>query len=83
MRALPQVCLPSAAHIRYVSKLTHHHQCSIKYHLLHPEYILTRMRQLGSKFNLSIVLCLVDVEGSTQPLEVGPGSLHILALSFF
>lgn len=42
---------------------------SIKYHLLHPEYILTRMRQLGSKFNLSIVLCLVDVEGSTQPLE--------------
>jgi DNA excision repair protein ERCC-1 len=44
--------------------------CSIKYHLLHPEYIITRMRQLGSRFNLSIVLCLVDVEGNTQPLEV-------------
>lgn len=42
---------------------------SIKYHLLHPEYIQGRMRQLKNKFDLSVLLCLVDVEGSTKPLE--------------
>jgi hypothetical protein len=45
---------------------------SIKYHLLHPEYIHGRMRQLSGKFNLCVLLCLVDVEGSTQALEVLP-----------
>ncbi|KND01765.1 DNA repair protein rad10 [Spizellomyces punctatus DAOM BR117] len=35
---------------------------SLKYHRLHPEYVYTRIRQLGHHYLLRILLCLVDIE---------------------
>ncbi|KAH6608815.1 Rad10 [Trichoderma cornu-damae] len=34
---------------------------SLKYHRLHPEYIYTRMRNLQGRYNLRILLTLVDI----------------------
>src|SRR5437879_5024359 len=34
---------------------------SLKYHRLHPEYIYTRIRLLAGKYNLRIVLVMVDI----------------------
>lgn len=34
---------------------------SLKYHRLHPEYIYTRIRNLQGKYNLRILLTLVDI----------------------
>ncbi|KAH9301894.1 hypothetical protein KI387_013477 [Taxus chinensis] len=42
---------------------------SLRYHLLHPEYIYYRIRELQKSFKLRVVLCHVDVEDVTKPLH--------------
>lgn len=42
---------------------------SLKYHRLHPEYIYTRIRALGQKFNLRILLTMVDIENHEDSLK--------------
>lgn len=42
---------------------------SLKYHRLHPEYIYNRIRQLQGKYNLRILLCMVDIENHEEPLK--------------
>ncbi|KZV58350.1 DNA excision repair protein ERCC-1-like [Dorcoceras hygrometricum] len=41
---------------------------SLRYHLLHPDYLYFRIRELQKKFKLSVVLCHVDVEDVVKPL---------------
>ena len=41
---------------------------SIRYHLLFPNYLIRRIRELKSDFRLRIILCLVDVDDSETPL---------------
>lgn len=42
---------------------------SLKYHRLHPEYIYGRIKALGGKYNLRIVLVLVDIDNHEDPLK--------------
>ena len=42
---------------------------SLKYHLMFPEYIGERMREVGRGFTVRLVLCRVDVANSDGPLE--------------
>ncbi|TKA24996.1 hypothetical protein B0A50_06094 [Salinomyces thailandicus] len=42
---------------------------SLKYHRLHPEYIYTRIKQLQGKYNLRIVLCMVDIQNHEESLK--------------
>lgn len=42
---------------------------SLKYHRLHPEYIYTRIRGLQGKYNLRILLALVDIPNHEDPLR--------------
>ena len=43
-----------------------------RYHLLHPDYIGARLRQLQRSFRLLVLLVLVDVEDAGRPLvELG------------
>lgn len=42
---------------------------SLKYHRLRPEYIYGRIRQLGSLYNLRILLTMVDIENHQQALQ--------------
>ena len=42
---------------------------SLKYHRLHPEYIYSRIRQLGQKYLLRVVLVMVDIENHQDPLR--------------
>ncbi|KVI08533.1 DNA repair protein rad10 [Cynara cardunculus var. scolymus] len=48
------------------------HSCalylSLRYHLLHPDYLYYRIRELGKNFKLRVVLCHVDVEDVVKPL---------------
>ncbi|KAF8408177.1 hypothetical protein HHK36_007319 [Tetracentron sinense] len=41
---------------------------SLRYHLLHPDYLYYRIRELQKDFKLRIVLCHVDVEDVVKPL---------------
>ena len=41
---------------------------SLRYHLLKPEYIGFRARQLHGAFRLRVLLCLVDVDDPVRPL---------------
>jgi len=41
---------------------------SLRYHLLHTDYIYVRVRELGMTFRLRILLVLVDVEDYRQPV---------------
>uniref|UniRef100_A0A1J3IP01 DNA excision repair protein ERCC-1 n=1 Tax=Noccaea caerulescens TaxID=107243 RepID=A0A1J3IP01_NOCCA len=41
---------------------------SLRYHLLHPDYLYFRIRELQKNFKLRLVLCHVDVEDSVKPL---------------
>lgn len=38
--------------------------CSLRYHLLHPDYLYFRIRELQKNFKLRVVLCHVDVVSS-------------------
>ncbi|KAJ0015057.1 hypothetical protein Pint_19982 [Pistacia integerrima] len=42
--------------------------CSLRYHLLHPDYLYYRIRELQKSFKLRVVLCHVDVEDVVKPL---------------
>lgn len=42
---------------------------SLKYHRLHPEYIYTRIRNLQGKYNLRILLVLVDIPNHEDALR--------------
>ena len=39
-----------------------------RYHRLHPEYIVSRMKEILRSFRLRVVLCHVDVEDPKEPL---------------
>lgn len=41
---------------------------SLRYHLLHPDYLYFRIRELQMNFKLRVVLCHVDVEDVVKPL---------------
>ncbi|KAJ4957724.1 hypothetical protein NE237_024835 [Protea cynaroides] len=42
---------------------------SLRYHLLHPDYLYHRIRELQKNFKLRVVLCHVDVEDVIKPLQ--------------
>lgn len=42
---------------------------SLKYHRLHPEYIYTRIRNLQGKYNLRIILVMVDIPNHEESLR--------------
>ena len=42
---------------------------SLKYHRLHPEYIYSRIRALGQKYNLRILLTMVDIHNHEESLK--------------
>ncbi|KAK6117651.1 hypothetical protein DH2020_048613 [Rehmannia glutinosa] len=42
---------------------------SLRYHLLHPDYLYFRIRELQKNFKLRVVLCHVDVEDVVKPLH--------------
>ncbi|KAH0762748.1 hypothetical protein KY290_018821 [Solanum tuberosum] len=41
---------------------------SLRYHLLHPDYLYFRIKELQKNFRLRIILCHVDVEDVIKPL---------------
>lgn len=42
---------------------------SLKYHRLHPEYIYGRIRKLAGKYDLRILLVIVDIDNHEEPLR--------------
>ncbi|CAM6013424.1 unnamed protein product [Sphagnum balticum] len=42
---------------------------SLRYHLLHPDYLYFRIRELQKSFRLRVVLCHIDVEDVIKPLH--------------
>ena len=42
---------------------------SLKYHRLHPEYIYARIRALGHKYNLRVLLTMVDIQNHEESLK--------------
>ncbi|KAK5120598.1 hypothetical protein LTR85_006254 [Meristemomyces frigidus] len=42
---------------------------SMKYHRLHPEYIYTRIKNLQGKYNLRVVLVMVDIQNHEESLR--------------
>jgi len=42
---------------------------SIRYHLLHPDYLYYRIRELQKNFRLRVILCHIDVEDVVKPLH--------------
>ncbi|KAH7028328.1 restriction endonuclease type II-like protein [Macrophomina phaseolina] len=42
---------------------------SLKYHRLHPEYIYSRIRALAGKYNLRILLTMVDIDNHEEALK--------------
>lgn len=42
---------------------------SLKYHRLHPEYIYSRIRQLGKLYNLRVLLTMVDITNHEEALK--------------
>ncbi|TKA74696.1 hypothetical protein B0A55_05089 [Friedmanniomyces simplex] len=42
---------------------------SLKYHRLHPEYIYTRIKNLQGKYNLRIILTMVDIQNHEESLK--------------
>lgn len=41
---------------------------SLRYHLLHPNYLSTRIHELQRSYRLCVVLCLVDAEDVVKPM---------------
>eukprot|EP00249_Psilotum_nudum_P012968 c24077_g1_i3 orf=69-1025(-) len=41
----------------------------LRYHLLHPDYLYYRIRELPKGFRLRVILCFVDVEDVIKPLH--------------
>ena len=51
------------------ASLTLRREPSLKYHRLHPEYIYTRIRKLQGRYNLRILLTLVDIPNHEDALR--------------
>jgi DNA excision repair protein ERCC-1 len=41
---------------------------SVRYHLLHPNYLYRRMKEIGSDYRGRLVICQIDVEDNVKPL---------------
>ncbi|KAK8957874.1 DNA excision repair protein ERCC-1 [Platanthera zijinensis] len=41
---------------------------SLRYHLLHPDYLYYRIKELQKNFKLHVILCHIDVEDAVKPL---------------
>jgi DNA excision repair protein ERCC-1 len=41
---------------------------SVKYHMLHPNYLYSRIRELGRSYTLRVVICLVDTDDNVRSL---------------
>lgn len=57
--------------------------CSLRYHLLHPDYLYFRIRELQKNFKLRVVLCHVDVVSPLTKESGFAGSNYILFTVFF
>lgn len=42
---------------------------SLRYHLLHPDYLYYRIRELQKDFKLRVILCHIDIEDVVKPLH--------------
>lgn len=42
---------------------------SLKYHRIHPEYVYTRIKALAGKYNLRILLTMVDITNHEEPIK--------------
>lgn len=42
---------------------------SLRYHLLHPDYLYYRIRELQKNFKLRVILCHIDIEDVVKPLH--------------
>jgi DNA excision repair protein ERCC-1 len=42
---------------------------SLRYHLLHPQYVLRRVEELHKGFTLCVILVLVDMEDHQRPIQ--------------
>ena len=42
---------------------------SLKYHRLHPEYVYARIKSLGHKYNLRVLLTMVDIQNHEESLK--------------
>ncbi len=49
-----------------------------RYHLLKPEYIHHRIRELQRSFRMRIILCHVDTEDAVEPLAQVRGLLNVV-----
>ena len=52
-----------------MARHVHVHPCCCRYHLLKPDYIHFRIRELQRSFNLRVLLCHVDVDDVVEPLQ--------------
>lgn len=66
MCPIPKVCYRPGANPSLESNAPH---CSLKYHRLHPEYIYTRIRNLQGRYNLRILLTIVDIPNHEDSLR--------------
>ena len=42
---------------------------SVKYHMLHPRYIWSRIRQLGCYYDVRVLVCHVDIDDNVKSLQ--------------
>uniref|UniRef100_A0ACD5TNC2 Uncharacterized protein n=1 Tax=Avena sativa TaxID=4498 RepID=A0ACD5TNC2_AVESA len=42
---------------------------SLRYHLLHPDYLYYRIRELQKNFKVRVILCHIDIEDVVKPLH--------------
>ncbi|PWZ57113.1 hypothetical protein Zm00014a_008900 [Zea mays] len=49
--------------------VSHRQVLGIRYHLLHPDYLYYRIREMQKNFRLRVILCHVDVEDVIKPLH--------------
>lgn len=61
-----RLCFLGRVQVSLKSNLRH---CSLKYHRLHPEYIYTRIRNLQGRYNLRILLTIVDIPNHEDSLR--------------
>lgn len=57
------------AALRPLSSALTRYSRSLKYHRLHPEYIFTRIRNLQGKYNLRVLLTMVDIPNHEDSLR--------------
>jgi hypothetical protein len=60
-----QVSYTSGTVLLYICFINDLTTCSLKYHRLHPEYIMTRIEKLGTTYKLRILLIQSDIVSSS------------------